>query len=1241
MTTCKKTFADLPSITEAQDADLILIYQNGVKTITKADLFTGLAGSGVWGEITGTLSDQTDLQAALDLKANSGDLSAVATSGDYNDLLNLPSLFSGSYNDLTDVPATFPPSAHTHPISEVIGLQTALDLKANSADLAAVATSGSYTDLINVPSTFPPSAHTHPISEIVGLQTALDAKADAVDLSNHIADTSNPHSVSLEQARLVDNQVYGTIEMLSGFLYVYQGIVLTSPSGGSIFFENADGYVEWTGGQRFYVYNSDGSVNFENPVGQILFNDFDNNRYGFGTFDTLYNYGSSAGDFPLTTSGIHLDSGNTQGVIALEGNSQAAFYIADRGEALNKKIYRINNDAQKLTIDRVSDNLGTNTTYLTINDGGAINTVGNFTVGGNLYVTGTADFTGAVTGIALDEIENPAGDVTFTLGGNTVVWNFTNPVGGMQFNFTGGWSGHALTIEDTSPVPNGSAGDHLLHVESDRVNVVPGHFVNETVGAIALKASGDTYIDGNLTAVDGITVSAFSSAGFIKNDASGILSGGNTISTADLTDIALTDTNGIAFWNGSQLVTDANFLWDTTYFKTDKAIQILDSSGVAQYTMGYESSSGQFRIGTTGLTSGVRFIYDASAAQIILGAIPSGSEPAGTAVSFGKGSSTADSRTQPIALVGYSTGSVAPGFGAGYSFVLEDDASSYPTVAYFGVEWLDPTNGADKSQLYFAVRDRTVASSPQDVMTLSQDDMKIYAASITVDAFSSAGFVKNDASGVLSGGNSIGTGDLPSTVMLEGENISLLTNDSGYITGVNWDEIGGTQSDVNVSGFTNDAGYISGITGEAINDLSDVTLDDTNGIAYWDGDSLETDANLTWSGSQLAMTGNAAFSSNGLTNDATLDIVTANIDGTGYGVRSQITSSSPDTNIQYAGYFYVTANNINDDNYAVYASASGSTNDNWAIYAAAGKNYFAAMVGIGVEPSYMLDIVYTGSQIAALAIDYNPTSSGYGILIDLDYTGSSYGPNHFGIYATVDSSVNATNVYGAQFLVAGSGGSGADGYGVVAYVSDAGSSGIGLVGVINSANMTSGAAVYGAVGTSTTPVISGTLHFAGYFTGGDVYVSDSIGVSETQPLALLHLNAQSPSGDAFSTGATAILENSTGHNYIVFHANSGSSGYHGLVWGDTADTFVSTIRYQHSTNQLQFYVNNGYAMYINSDQSVGIGTASTNSKALRVIGGLQSDGYYSSDGSAGATGSFFDLSGNSVTVKNGLITSFS
>ena len=51
-----------------------------------------ISGDVEWGEIEGILSNQTDLQNALDLKANASDLGDVAFSNDYNELDNLPTI---------------------------------------------------------------------------------------------------------------------------------------------------------------------------------------------------------------------------------------------------------------------------------------------------------------------------------------------------------------------------------------------------------------------------------------------------------------------------------------------------------------------------------------------------------------------------------------------------------------------------------------------------------------------------------------------------------------------------------------------------------------------------------------------------------------------------------------------------------------------------------------------------------------------------------------------------------------------------------------------------------------------------------------------------------------------------------------------------------------------------------------------------------------------------------------------
>ena len=54
-----------------------------------------------WGSITGSLGDQTDLQTALDLKANNASISAVGLSNNYEDLDNKPEIPT-DVSDLTD-----------------------------------------------------------------------------------------------------------------------------------------------------------------------------------------------------------------------------------------------------------------------------------------------------------------------------------------------------------------------------------------------------------------------------------------------------------------------------------------------------------------------------------------------------------------------------------------------------------------------------------------------------------------------------------------------------------------------------------------------------------------------------------------------------------------------------------------------------------------------------------------------------------------------------------------------------------------------------------------------------------------------------------------------------------------------------------------------------------------------------------------------------------------------------------
>ena len=96
-------------------------------------------------------------------KANSADLATVATSGSYADLTNKPSIPSKT-SDLTN------DSGFLTSHQDISG-------KANSADLATVATSGSYNDLSNKP-TIP--SNNNQLTNGAGYQTAQDV-TDAIN----------------------------------------------------------------------------------------------------------------------------------------------------------------------------------------------------------------------------------------------------------------------------------------------------------------------------------------------------------------------------------------------------------------------------------------------------------------------------------------------------------------------------------------------------------------------------------------------------------------------------------------------------------------------------------------------------------------------------------------------------------------------------------------------------------------------------------------------------------------------------------------------------------------------------------------------------------------------------------------------------------------------------------------------------------------------------------------------------
>lgn len=131
---------------------------------------SGTGGVATWGLLEGDLTDQTDLVAELDSKADATHTHAIADTTGLQAALDAKAA-----------------SAHTHTIANTTGLQAALDAKAAATHTHATAdVTGLDTALAGKAAT----SHSHAISDTTGLQTALDAKA-ASSHTHSIANVTN------------------------------------------------------------------------------------------------------------------------------------------------------------------------------------------------------------------------------------------------------------------------------------------------------------------------------------------------------------------------------------------------------------------------------------------------------------------------------------------------------------------------------------------------------------------------------------------------------------------------------------------------------------------------------------------------------------------------------------------------------------------------------------------------------------------------------------------------------------------------------------------------------------------------------------------------------------------------------------------------------------------------------------------------------------------------------------------
>ena len=121
-----------------------------------------------------------------------------------------------------------------------------------------------------------------------------------------------------------------------------------------------------------------------------------------------------------------------------------------------------------------------------------------------------------------------------------------------------------------------SEDKHILHIETaafaNLQNTQIG-MLNVNDGTMGIRTLGYKdgagnarvlLVQGQLATVSNVTVTAFNAAGYVKNNASGVLSGGNAILLSDIEDGTFTQ-GSVMFVGATALAEDnANFFWDDT-----------------------------------------------------------------------------------------------------------------------------------------------------------------------------------------------------------------------------------------------------------------------------------------------------------------------------------------------------------------------------------------------------------------------------------------------------------------------------------------------------------------------------------------------------------------------------------------------------------------------------------------------------------------------------------------------------
>ena len=161
----------------------------------------------VWGSITGTLSDQTDLKNALDEKATNAQLQQVSNSlGSLSNTVSGLSTTVGSNTSAISANTTAIGQLQTKQAKQVSS-DTIVAIRLGSGGFLQYSVNGTSWQNVQSIAEIDWGAIGGEISNQVDLQEAFNSKANVSTLNSHISNTDNPHQVTKSQVGLgnVDN----------------------------------------------------------------------------------------------------------------------------------------------------------------------------------------------------------------------------------------------------------------------------------------------------------------------------------------------------------------------------------------------------------------------------------------------------------------------------------------------------------------------------------------------------------------------------------------------------------------------------------------------------------------------------------------------------------------------------------------------------------------------------------------------------------------------------------------------------------------------------------------------------------------------------------------------------------------------------------------------------------------------------------------------------------------------------